>query len=216
MATTDAYASAAGRFYSFYIARPWLGRVVGRTLWGSDFRGLYRQLDELSTLGSGTVLLDLACGAGLALRWLDPSGGVRYVGVDRSPAMLARARRTARRRGHGDVELRVADAAATGLPDAVADTTLLCNALHCVDDPSAVIAEAVRCSQPGAPVLGSMLVRGAVPRADKVMDADGAGLTGVGGTIADLRRWLDEQLVDVDTRVDGALALFRARTPAAP
>lgn len=213
MHSTDPYAGAAGRFYSFYIARRRLGRLVGRALWASDFRPLYRQLDGLRELSPGVVLLDVACGAGLALRWLDPAAGVRYIGVDASPAMLRRARRQARRRGHDHVELHLADAALMPLPDAAADVGLLCNALHCVADPEAVLGEMVRCLKPGAAVIGSMLVRGNETRADRLMDADTLGLTDSGGSDADLRGWLGAHLLDVQVQTTDALACFTAKTP---
>lgn len=209
----DPYASATGRFYSFYIGRPRIARIVGKALWGSDFRPLYRELTGLRTLGEGGVVLDVACGAGLALRWLDPARAVHYIGVDCSQAMLERTAREARRRGHRDVALHRADAADMPLAAAIADIGLVFNALHCVARPQAVLAEMVRCLKPGAPVVGSMLVRDAVTRTDRLLDADTAGLTGPGGTAASLRGWLEDQLVDVQLHTTDALACFRARAP---
>lgn len=210
----DPYAGATGRFYSFYIGRPRLARIVGKALWGSDFRPLYRELAGLRTLGDGSVVLDVACGAGLALRWLDPARAVRYIGVDSSPAMLVRAASEAQRRGYRDVVLHRADAADMPLAAATADIGLVFNALHCVPQPQAVLAEMVRCLKPGAPVVGSMLVRDAVTRADRLLDADASGLTGPGGTDVSLRGWLEDQLVDVQLHTTDALACFRARVPA--
>lgn len=209
----DPYAGATGRFYSFYIGRPRVARAVGRALWGSDFRPMYHHLESLHAVADDDVVLDVACGAGLALRWLDPARAGRYIGVDCSPAMLARARREARRRGLRDVVLHQADAAAMPLAAATADIGLVFNALHCVPQPQAVLAEMVRCLKPGAPVVGSMLVRDAVTRADRLLDADASGLTGPGGTDASLRGWLEDQLVDVQLHTTDALACFRARVP---
>ncbi len=156
-------------------------------------------------------MLDVACGAGFALRWLDPSRGLHYIGVDDSPAMLARARKKAA--GFDDVDLRLAKAESMPLPDGVAEVCLLYNALHCFRDPETALDEVDRCLKPGAQLLGSMLVRGAVRRADRLFDADanrGGTTLGPGGTIDDLRRWLHGRFTAVEVTTDGALAVFRA------
>src|SRR3712207_7088150 len=54
----------------------------------------------------------------------------RYLGIDSSPSMLARARERAHRRGFPDVELELADISALPLKDATADVFLLYNALR--------------------------------------------------------------------------------------
>ncbi|MDQ4072086.1 MAG: class I SAM-dependent methyltransferase [Actinomycetota bacterium] len=146
----DAYGGAVGSFYSFYIERPRLGRLVGRALWGSDFRLMYRSLEGLGHLPWGATVLDAACGAGLVFSWLDPSRRPRYVGVDDSPAMLERARRRARRLGFADVEFHLSNVESLPLPDAVADVCLLYNALHCFRHPQAALDEILRCAKPGA------------------------------------------------------------------
>jgi len=170
------------------------------------------QLERLRDLPSGTTVLDVACGADLALGWVEPSRRIRYIGVDSSSAMLDRASRKARRRGFDTVELHLADVESMPVPDAVADVCLLYNALHCFPEPEAALDEVVRCLEPGPQVLGSMLVRGAVRRADRLLEADAArgGTTiGPGGTIEDLRGWLDRRFRDVDVAGAGALAVFR-------
>jgi len=212
----DPYSGAVGRFYSFYIERPRLGRVVGRALWGSDFGPMYRSLDGLRHLRCGASVLDAACGAGIVLRWLDPSRRPRYVGVDSSPAMLERARQVANRRGFSDVQLHLAGVESMPLGDACADVCLLYNALHCFRDPEAALDSVLRCAKPGGLVLGSMLVRGAVARADRLMEADadrGGSTMGAGGTSDDLRRWLEARLVGTEITVGGALAVFRGQSP---
>lgn len=211
----DAYAGAAGRFYRCYIARPKLGRVVGRAVWGSDFAPLYRSLEHLRDLPHAATVLDAACGAGLALRWLDPARTARYVGVDHSPTMLGQARRTADRRGFPAVELHLADVGSLPVPDACADVGLLYNSLHCFADPEGALADVVRCLKPGAALFGSMLVRGVVTRADRLMAAGSGsgGMMGLGGTEADLHAWLGRSFVDVEVAGAGALAVFRAHAP---
>ena len=67
VARADPYAGALGRFYSVYIARPALARPLGRVLWRSDFAPMYASLAQLRALPAGVAVLDVACGAGVAL-----------------------------------------------------------------------------------------------------------------------------------------------------
>ena len=213
MAPVDGYDSPTGRFYRSYIARPRLGRVVGRLLWASDFGLLYRSLETLREIDA-EVVLDLACGAGLALAWLDPAKVGRYVGVDSSPSMLARAEQDAPRRGFDDVELHLADVAAVPLADGAADLCLLYNSLHCFARPDAALTEAARCLKPSGNLAGSMLLRGERSRVDRLMERGAQrqdGMMGPGGTAADLRRWLQQAGFDaVKVETAGAFATFRA------
>jgi SAM-dependent methyltransferase len=97
----DPYASRLGRLYAFSIEHPSMAWLVGKLGWGTSFRALYRSLADLGNLPSDVTVLDACCGAGLALRTLDPSIQ-RYVGIDRSAAMLDRARGAAERRRFGN------------------------------------------------------------------------------------------------------------------
>jgi ubiquinone/menaquinone biosynthesis C-methylase UbiE len=170
---------------------------------------MYQSLRRLDALPRGSTVVDVACGAGLALRWLAP-GQIRYIGLDNSPAMVERARRAARRRGFTDAQIEVADVESLPLPDAVADVALLYNALHCLEGPEAAIAETVRCLKPRGRFFGSMLVRGAVPRVDRLIERDTGRhrVMGPGGTADDLRRWLASGLERVDVTTSGAMAVF--------
>lgn len=214
MGGDDPYAGAVGRFYRFYIERPRLGRAVGSAVWGSDFTPMYERLARLADLPEGTTVLDAGCGAGLALRWLDPGRVRRYLGADTSPSMLAGARALADQRGFRDAELVVADAADLPYEDAAADVVLLLNLLHCVADPPAVVAEAARCLVPGGQLVGSLLVRGGSPRADRLLARDAAkpsGITGPGGTLDDLCGWLEAAgFAGVETVTAGAMVVFDA------
>lgn len=213
MGKADPYGGAVGRFYSFYIARPRWARVVGRMLWASDLTPLYRSMEQLRQVAAGSTVLDAACGAGLALRWL-PGAGVQYIGVDISPAMVERTRSEARRLRLRDAEVVLGDIEALPFPDAGADVLLLYNALHCVPRPRCALAEAVRCLKPGGLLVGSMLVRGAVPRVDRLLDRDqGSRMMGPGGTAQDLEKWLQHHLMDVQLDLNGAFVVFEGVVP---
>lgn len=129
--------------------------------------------------------------------------------------MLARARRVAARRGFDGAGLQIADVAKIRLADGDADICLLHSCLHCVADPRVALSEAVRCLKPGGTLLGSMLVRGASAKVDRLMDRDvtrDSPMMGPGGTAADLGMWLRAAgLSDVQLDTAGAMATFSAR-----
>ena len=215
MGELDPYARPLGRFYAFYIERPLLARAVGALTWGTSFRGMFRSLASLGDLEAGVTVLDACCGAGLALRWLNPTTIRRYIGVDISPAMLERAQHMAQRRGFANAEFQLADVEAIPLPEAAADVALLYNALHAVPDPPAAAIEVARCLKPHGQLIGTMTVRGRGRRADRFIERESAkehGLLGPGGTSADLEGWLDKAgFTDVEVSFDGTLAVFNAR-----
>lgn len=74
---------------------------------------------EMLDLHPGAQVLDIGCGTGLNFPLLQRRIGVdgTIVGVDRSPGMLARARRKASRNGWSNVILLEADATAMSPPD---------------------------------------------------------------------------------------------------
>ena len=109
-------------------------------------------LDALARAGvaPGARVLDIACGAGLvALPLAD--AGYRVTGVDLAAGAVDAA---AVRVSPGvDARFRVADAYATGEPDASFDAALLLDMLEHVDRPADVIAEAARVVRPGGAVI---------------------------------------------------------------
>jgi ubiquinone/menaquinone biosynthesis C-methylase UbiE len=186
--------------------------VVGSVLWGSDFSPLYRHLARLAELVEGTMIIEAACGAGLTLEWLDPTRRHRYVGVDHSPAMLEAASRVAAARGFHDATFHEGDVMSLPLADGEAHVALTFNALHCLADPQAALAELVRCMAPQGVLLGSTLVKGATTRADRILTADDT--MGPGGTTKDLAGWLARiGLRDIEVDASGAMAIFGARSP---
>jgi ubiquinone/menaquinone biosynthesis C-methylase UbiE len=202
----------AGGLYDAYIERERVARVVGQLLWGSDMSAMYRSMRQIGELPPGATVLDVPCGGGVALRGLRPGQRVRYLAVDLSPAMLRRAARVASREGLRQVEWIEASAEALPLPDATADLAVAYNGLHCFAHPAAAVAEIARCVRPGGRLVGTAIVRGELPRADRLIAAFAReGSFGPGGTRGDLERWLAEAgFVDLRLEADGAVIAFAA------
>ena len=212
---TTPFDGALGRVYDFYIKRPALARPIGRALWGADTGPMYEVMRAVGEAPAGATILDAPCGGGLAFRELGPGQDVRYLAIDLSEGMLERARREIERRGLRQVELIQGDVQRLPFEDELADLTLSMNSLHCVPDPAGAVAELVRCTRPGARVVGSMLVLGAGRRQDRALrHAERNGSGGPGGTAAELRDWLTGAGLEA-VRVDasGAIAVFESRRP---
>lgn len=107
--------------------------------------------DSLARLGAtpgGNVLI-AGIGSGLDIPHLP--AGPRYVGIDLTPAMLARAQKrlSARR----DVELREGDVMALPFDDASFDTVIMHLILAVVPQPQRALREAERVLKPGGRIL---------------------------------------------------------------
>jgi ubiquinone/menaquinone biosynthesis C-methylase UbiE/DNA-binding HxlR family transcriptional regulator len=105
---------------------------------------LFALLDGRWTVG------DLGCGTGALAALLAPFVH-RIIGVDRSDAMLAAARR--RLEGIDNVELRAGDLENLPVADGELDLAVLSLVLHYVADPRDVLEEAHRALGPGGRVL---------------------------------------------------------------
>jgi 2-polyprenyl-3-methyl-5-hydroxy-6-metoxy-1,4-benzoquinol methylase len=110
--------------------------------------------DYLAAMDVGrlSLVLDVGCGTGVAARRLAASGAFtgEIVGIDRSPDLIAVARRQAAAEGvERRIDFRVGDAAALcelkGQFDAAIAHTLVSH----VDDPLAVVREIAACVRPG-------------------------------------------------------------------
>lgn len=96
-------------------------------------------LVELLAVQPGERVLDIGCGRGAALlplaRATGPTGSAR--GIDLAPGMVERTSADAADLRH--VEVRVADAAAPGLPPASYDVLSACLVLFFLPDPAAAV-----------------------------------------------------------------------------
>ena len=110
----------------------------------------------------GGRVLDLGCAFGFATRLLKRAGHVT-VGVDASPAYIARARRA-----DPTGEYALADAAHTGLPAASFDGVLFLDVLEHLPDEDAAIAEVARVLKPGGALAISVPHRGLLWRLDSL------------------------------------------------
>lgn len=126
---------------------------------------LARQADELAPesrelldgtgLGPGGSAVDLGCGPLGVLHLLAErvGPGGRVVGVDADPTHVESARRTAKERELGAVEVVLGDARATGLPGSSFDVAHCRTLLVNVPDPDAVLTEMLRLARPGGWVV---------------------------------------------------------------
>jgi SAM-dependent methyltransferase len=98
-------------------------------------------------LGEGTRLLDLGCGAGLAML-MAAERGAAVTGIDAAPALLE----VARRRLPGS-EVAEGDLEALPFADAAFDAVTSFNAVQFAADPVAALREARRVTAPGGHVV---------------------------------------------------------------
>ena len=105
----------------------------------------------LGRVPSGSVVLDLGCGAGtdllIAAQMTGPAG--RVIGVDMTPAMLDRARAGAEALGLANVELHESLIERLPLEDASVDVVISNGVIDLVPDKDAVLDEIDRVLRPG-------------------------------------------------------------------
>jgi SAM-dependent methyltransferase len=128
------FEEAAGRYDAWYDTRK--GAVVERAE-----RGLLEWL--LLRVPHACSLLDVGCGSGRFTAWL-ADRPMRAIGLDRSPAMLARMRRR-----HARIPAILGDAHRLPVRSRSIDVTLLLTTLEFLEDPALALAEAARVSRRG-------------------------------------------------------------------
>ncbi|MCG3209732.1 MAG: Arsenite methyltransferase [Anaerolineae bacterium] len=125
---------------------------------------------SLGKLKPGERVVDVGSGAGIdsliAAKMVGPAGHV--VGVDMTPAMLAKARRAARETGLDNVEFREGYGEALPALNGWADVVISNGVLNLMPDKSAALQEMARVLKPtGRLQIGDILVQKAVPASAK-------------------------------------------------
>jgi arsenite methyltransferase len=118
----------------------------------------------------GETVVDLGCGAGfdtvLAAQMVGAEGQV--IGVDMTPAMLQKARRSAELLGLGNVDLREGYLEELPVADATADVVISNGVINLCPDKATVLAEASRVLKPGGRLqIADIIVAKAVPEGAK-------------------------------------------------
>lgn len=147
-----------GRGYHFHTGRPHALRLgYDETLVDSipaaaveSFAGTGNPF-SLGELGEGANVVDIGCGAGIdsliAGRLVGPRG--RVIGIDMTPAMLEKARRSTREAGMDHVEFREGYAESLPVPDGWADVVISNGVINLCPDKAAVFDELYRILKPG-------------------------------------------------------------------
>ena len=105
----------------------------------------------LGRIEEGATVLDLGCGAGtdllIAAQMVGPSG--RAIGIDMTPSMLERARRSAEEMGLENIEVHEGLIESLPLEDESVDVVISNGVIDLVPDKDAVFAEIDRVLKPG-------------------------------------------------------------------
>jgi arsenite methyltransferase len=177
-AIQEEYAEVATRpekGFHFHTGRP-LARLLGYPAEAVDplpdsvvesFAGVGNPF-VFGPLHPGETVVEVGSGAGfdaiLAARQVGPGG--RVIGVDMTPAMLAKARANVERMGLENVELRQAYIEDLPVDDATADVVISNGVINLSPDKEKVFREIARVLEPGGRVqIADIVVARAVPDA---------------------------------------------------
>jgi SAM-dependent methyltransferase/TusA-related sulfurtransferase len=167
-------AAEPSRGFHFHTGRPltqmlgyeetWLANVPEASI--ESFAGTGNPF-TLGQLRPGARVVDVACGAGIdsliAAGMVAPDGMV--IGVDMTPAMLAKARRSADLAKVTNVEFREGYSEALPVPDAWADVVISNGALNLMPDKLKTLQEMARVLKPGGRLqIADIIVQKPVPQ----------------------------------------------------
>ena len=121
---------------------------------------------SIGEIRAGERVVDVGCGAGIdsliAARMVGPTG--RVIGVDMTPSMLAKARRSAAEANLSNVEFLEGYGESLPVPDDWADVVISNGVLNLMPDKAAALKEMARVLKPGGRLqIGDILVQKAVP-----------------------------------------------------
>lgn len=125
---------------------------------------------QLGPIHPGDQVVDVGCGAGIdslvAARMVAPGGTV--IGVDMTPAMLDKAKRSAAAAGLSNVMFRHGYGEALPIPDGWANVVISNGVLNLMPDKTSALREMARVLKPdGRLQIGDILVEKAVPESAK-------------------------------------------------
>jgi SAM-dependent methyltransferase len=149
----------------------WLEGVPEATI--ASFAGTGNPF-SIGALRPGERVVDVGCGAGIdsliAARMVAPGGQV--VGIDMTPAMVARARASADAMGATNVEFREGLAESLPVPSGWADAVISNGVVNLFPDKLAGLREIARVLKPGGRLqIGDILVQKAVgPKGKRDID----------------------------------------------
>lgn len=173
----DSVAAEPERGFHFHTGRPlarrlgyedaWLEGIPEPTI--ASFAGTGNPF-SVAPLSPGERVVDVGCGAGIdsliAARMVAPGGEV--VGVDMTPAMLAKARKSAAAAGLDNATFHESYAENLPVPDEWAHVVISNGVLNLMPDKSAALQEMARVVRPrGRLQIGDILVQKAVSEKGK-------------------------------------------------
>jgi ubiquinone/menaquinone biosynthesis C-methylase UbiE len=127
------------------------GRLAGRFM---ALKGHQQEVADLLDVRPGDRVVEIGSGPGVLLRLLaEDTGAALVCGVDPSPEMRTQAARRLRRVAAERVDLRIGDAATTGLPAAEFDRVVSVNNVALWPDLCEGIRETHRILRPGGALV---------------------------------------------------------------